>query len=113
MIPRLWLLLAAAGFALGLLLGWKLAAPMLQRQRTVAVQAKAQADLAAATTRVIERANIRERTIVRQAEAYADAIQTAEGADAPVPPDVLRSWRVGIDGLRAGPATDAVDHGSR
>ncbi len=102
------LILAACAVAVGLFIGWTIFRddPTKDRLQT-AEQGQA---LATETGKVIEKTFERTNTIYKQAEASAHAVETARGADVPVPDDVLAGWRSGIDGLRKPPAAD--DRGS-
>ena len=72
-----------------------------------AVHAEQQTQLAQATTRVIEHTVTRQIVITRQAEEAVHVVQTAPGADAPIPPAVRAAWRDGINRLREpAPAAD-------
>lgn len=69
-------------------------------QRAAAATKAAQAGLNAAVLQAADRAASRGAVLQHTAERAADAIQSSPGASAPVPPDVLRAWAAGVDGLR-------------
>ncbi|MDP1873624.1 hypothetical protein [Phenylobacterium sp.] len=76
------------------------------RERAIlrAEVAEDQSDLNAGATQTVEHV-LRTETFVRtQAEEASHAIAIAPGADAPVPDELLSSWRAGIDGVRQAPA---------
>ena len=101
MISRYILLIAVVALiALGAVVTLKFVGPLLAAQRAQTVAAKQEAQIATDTTRIIEKTFTTERTVMQQAEAKADVIQAAPGADTPIPPDVLSSWH---SGLRASP----------
>ena len=112
MTPRIRLMLtcAAALFVLGAITTFQLSRPLLEHQRAVADKAEAQAKIAIATTRVVERAAAVEKHVNQQAEVAADVVEYAPGADAPLPPAVLDAWRAGIGELRAGPGPHGDSH---
>lgn len=72
-----------------------------------AQKAKAQAELAArqanlnqTVTDLSDKAHRTELVIRSISERSIDAVQQAQGAETPVPSDVLDAWRSGIDSLR-------------
>lgn len=68
---------------------------------------RARAGLEAVAARSVEEALTQEVALTASSKDAADEISTAAGADAPVPPDVLRRWALSIDRLRGGAAADA------
>jgi len=61
---------------------------------------EAQSDLNAGATQTVEHV-LRTETFVRtQAEEASHAIAASPGADAPLPDELLSSWRAGIVGVR-------------
>jgi hypothetical protein len=99
--------------AAGFLAAMRLAGPSLRQQRAIAQTSMAQARAAGAVTRIIETSARRERAIQQQTEAQTDAISNADGADTPVPADVLAAWRAGLDGLRAAAGAESGDRDPR
>ena len=108
MNPRLAAIFAAILLALGILALWQYRGGELRRAKAQANASVAQAQFSAETTRIVERTTNKERTVVRQAEVHADAVQSAAGAGIPIPLDVLAAWSSGIDSMRA-PAASAAD----
>lgn len=74
-----------------------------------AAAATRQAEVSDATTKAVDQV-LRTEVIIRdRTEKAADAVQSAPGADAPVPVDVLAAWRAGINELRAPGASPEGD----
>lgn len=79
-----------------------------RRLETRAATAETQSKIDTATTQAVDR-YVHTSTIIREkADVAARAAETAPGADAPIPADVLDAWR---SGLRNG-AQGSSDHGS-
>ena len=102
-----WAAVLAAAVLAGGLLAHRADAPALARARADAALAQAaartsaaQADLTGAAAAAVQTAQGRETTLARTTETYAHAVQSAPQASQPLPPDVLRDWSSGIDGLR-------------
>jgi hypothetical protein len=99
---------AVAGFVTLAAFGaWSLAKPFLTDWKAVAKAEGQQADVATQTTQVIEKTFTNERTIYRQAEVAADAIQNEPGADEALPPAIRDGVLSAVDGLRIGSASGA------
>lgn len=101
-----WRLYAALAFAVGLLglvgaVKWS--HDRAEREKASRVAAEAQSQVASETSKIIDRTFTNERVIYRQAEASTDAIQAAEGADAPIPADVRSALCDGLGRLRDAP----------
>lgn len=113
MIPLSWRL-GALGALLAAVVGVWLYMGHLKREasqaRSEAVAAQAQADINAEGTRQVEKV-FRSETIIREkANGAVHEIQSAPGAETPVPPDVLDAWGRGIDGVRDGYASSSAEH---
>ena len=113
MIPLSWRL-GALGALLAAFIGLAVYAGHLKREdvqaRSEAVAARAQSEINAEGTRQVEKV-FRSETIIREkANGAIHEIQSAPGAETPVPPDVLDAWSRGIDGLRDGYAGGQRDN---
>lgn len=97
-MTRLTVALVAVIVALSLALGWLMVKGNPWKARAVVAE-QGQA-LATETGQITERTLVREPIIIREAEGAAHVVETAPGAETPVPPDVLAGWRAGVDGLR-------------
>ena len=82
-------------------------APALAHARAQAAAAQGAARVQAAQTAIVQGASDalataagRETAAVRHSETSAHAVETAPGAAAPLPADVLAGWARGVDGLR-------------
>ena len=75
-------------------------APKIAAAQAQNLTAQAQVAVTTSATGAAEHTRSCEAALTTQAEEAAHAVQSAPGADAPLPPDVLREWRAGIDGLR-------------
>lgn len=106
--------IATLAIAVGLLalvawLNWT--ATSRERAIARADAAEAQSDLNTGATQTVEHV-LRTETFVRtQAEEATHAIAASPGADAPLPDELLSSWRAGIDGVRESTAAGS-DPGS-
>ena len=105
-MSALALRLSLAGAFVAALVGVWLYMGRLKREavqaRSEAVAAQARAASNAEGTRQVEKV-FRSETIIREkANGAVHEIQSAPGAETPVPPDVLDAWSRGIDGLRDG-----------
>ena len=100
---RLYAIIAAIVALLGVV-GWATwNHEAAKREKALRVAAEAQGQVAQATTQIVEKTFTNERVIYRQAEASTDAIQAAEGADAPIPADVRNALCDGLGRLRDAP----------
>ncbi len=79
-----------------------------KRLETRAVTAETQSQIDTATTQALDRYTHETIVIREKADVAARAAETAPGADAPIPDDVLAAWR---SGLRNG-SEGSADHGS-
>jgi Flp pilus assembly protein TadB len=107
MIPRLYIA-AGAALAVILALGYaKVTHDASERLRARLEAAEQQAAVNGNEARVIEKTFTNERTIYRQAEAAADAIQNEPGADDPISPAMRASVLAAVDILRGGSGSGA------
>ena len=112
-----WVKLAAAGAAVATVAGagaWtahQIERPAHERAearaaaaesglRARAEEAKAQRGIDAAALDIVDHASRRAVDITVQGEIAAHAAEQAPGASDALPPDVLRSWAAGVDGVR-------------
>jgi hypothetical protein len=105
--PRLYIY-AGAALAVILALGYaKVTHDASERLRARLEAAESQAAVNGNEARVIEKTFTNERTIYRQAEVAAHAIQNEPGADEALPPAIRDSVLSAVDGLRVGSASSA------
>jgi hypothetical protein len=82
-----------------------------ERLERRAEAAEQQADLNAGATQAVEHVYRVETTVRTQTEEAAHVIESAPGAETPLPDDLRAAWRAGIDGVRQS-AEAAHDPGS-
>jgi tellurite resistance protein len=110
-----WRVMAAAGLVAAVVGGWLYVGHLRKEAATArseAVAAEDTAQLATATTRVVERYHETERTIREEAEPIIQTIRELPDAETPIPADILGAWRGGIERLRDDAAA-ADDNRSR
>ena len=102
-----WAAVLVGAALLGGLAVHRLDAPSVAKARAAVATAQSEAAAAAASTRMataasaaVETARGRETAAAATTQETVDALAKAPQADQPVPPDVLRGWASGVDGLR-------------
>ena len=100
-MPHRFYLYAAAAVAVAVML---LALKLEHDAKLKAVEAQKTAELQAtvnqSATDSLDRYHTETVRVYRKVERSTQAVQAAEGANQPIPPDVLEKWREGLEGKK-------------